>query len=52
MMQNVILCRKYKVKMLIFDLTNERSKEELRSFGLVLGMTPGEAKEAVNFKYL
>ena len=52
MMQNVRLCRKYKIRMLIFDLTNERSKEELRSFCVVLGMTPGEAKGAVNFKYL
>lgn len=50
MMQNVRLCRKYKVKMLIFDFSKERTKEELRSFGLVLGMTPGEANQAVSFK--
>lgn len=52
MMQNIRLCRKYKVKMLIFDFSNERTKEELRSFGIVLGMTPGEANQAVNFKKL
>ncbi len=50
MMQNVKLCRKYKVKMLIFDFKEERSKEELRSFGISLGMTPGESKKAVSFK--
>lgn len=50
MMQNVRLCRKYKVKMLIFDFTGERSKQELRSFGLVLGMSPLEAKKGVSFK--
>lgn len=52
MMQNVRLCRKYKVKMLIFDFTTERTKEELRSFGLILGMTPGEVNQTVNFKKL
>lgn len=50
MMQNVKLCRKYKVKMLIFDFKEERSKKELRSFGISLGMTPGEVNKAVNFK--
>ena len=50
MMQNIRLCRKYKARMLILDLTDERSKEELKSFGIALGMTPGEVKKAVNFK--
>lgn len=50
MMQNVRLCRKYKVKMVIIDFKEERSKEELRSFGISLGMTPGESKKAVSFK--
>ena len=48
MMQNVRFCRKYKVKMYVFDFSNERNKEELRSFCFVIGMTPGEAKEAVS----
>jgi len=50
MMQNVRFCRKYKVKMYVFDFLNERNKEELRSFCFVIGMTPGEAKEAVSLK--
>lgn len=52
MMQNVKLCRKFKVKMVILDFKKERSKEELKSFGISLGMTPGEVKKAVSFKKL
>ncbi|MEK6934700.1 MAG: RNase P subunit p30 family protein [Nanoarchaeota archaeon] len=54
MMQNVRLCRKYKVKMII--LSGAKNKNELRaakdlsSFGNVLGMTPGEVKKALNFE--
>jgi len=51
MIQNVILCRKYKVKMILTSLaTNEyelRSRDALKSFGLVIGMNPREAKDAV-----
>lgn len=53
MMQNVRLCRKYKVKMLISSFAkNEyelRSRYSLKSFGLVIGMNPKEAKYAVNY---
>jgi len=40
MMQNVKLCRKYKVKMVIFS--KDRSENDLKSFGAVLGMHPSE----------
>lgn len=45
MMQNIILCRKYKVKMIIINhIANdsERSNGDLRSFGICLGMHPSE----------
>ena len=51
MMQNVKLCRKFKVKMIIVDFKEERSKEELKSFGISLGMTPGEVKKAVKLSF-
>mgnify|MGYP001578923586 CR=1 FL=1 len=54
MMQNVRLCRKYKVRMVLCsfaeDLFDLRSASDLQSFGRVLGMTPGEAKEALQFR--
>lgn len=52
MMQNVILCRKFKVKMVIGFYSNGRSLDNktLQSFGRFLGMTGDEAKNAVNFK--
>ncbi|MBI2499225.1 hypothetical protein HYV88_03195 [Candidatus Woesearchaeota archaeon] len=54
MMQNVALCRKYKVKMVILsgakDRYELRSTKDLASFGRVMGMTPGEAKKALNFE--
>lgn len=52
MIQNVRICRKYKVKMLISSFAkNEyelRSRDALKSFGLVIGMNSKEAKEATN----
>ena len=52
MMQNVKLCRKYKVKMLINSFAkNEyelRSRDALKSFGLVIGMNSREVIEATN----
>jgi len=52
MMQNVRLCRKFKVKMLIASFArNEhelRSHDTLKAFGLVIGMTPGESERALN----
>lgn len=52
MMQNVVLCRKYKVKMIIGSFArNEyelRSRDALKSFGLVIGMNPREAKDATS----
>jgi RNase P/RNase MRP subunit p30 len=52
MKQNVKLCRKYKVKMMIGSFASEkydlRGKFELFSFGKVIGMTDGEVKLALN----
>jgi len=45
MMQNVKLCRKYRVKMIIINYTvneNKRMEGDLRSFGVCLGMHPSE----------
>lgn len=51
MQQNVMLCQKYKVAMVIVTLAKSpyalRSPHDLRSFALQLGMTPGEAKHAI-----
>lgn len=54
MMQNIRLCRKFKVKM-VFDCFTEkewekREKRDLFAFAQVLGMSPGEAKNALDFK--
>ncbi|MEK6952336.1 MAG: RNase P subunit p30 family protein [Nanoarchaeota archaeon] len=53
MIQNVELCRKYNVKMVILSGAKNRyelrSAKDLVSFGRVIGMTPGEAKKALNF---
>ena len=53
MMQNVRLCRKYNVKMIIISGAKNhyelRYSQELASFGMCLGMNPGEAKKALNF---
>lgn len=45
MIQNVIICRKYNVKMIIVNHTannSERANGDLRSFGICLGMHPSE----------
>jgi len=51
MMQNVRLCRKYNVRMVLGSFAkNEfelRSKDSLISFGIFLGMRPEEAKRAL-----
>ena len=51
MRQNVKLCRKYKVKMLLASFASEpyelRNDYELRAFGFMLGMSPKEVKEAL-----
>ena len=53
MMQNIRLCRKYKVRMVVISgAYNEhelKPARDLISFALILGMTPGEAKLALNF---
>ena len=45
-MQNVMLCNKYKVKMYIVnfikDDLDERNKNDLKDLGIVLGMLPGK----------
>jgi len=54
MMQNVVLCKKYKAKMLIASFAkkpnNLRFWKDLISFGVVLGMNQKEATGAVNRK--
>jgi len=49
MMQNVKICRKYKVNIYVGSFAREpyelRGFSELRSFGVCLGMNPGEMKE-------
>ena len=54
MMQNVRLCRKYKVAMVICSGANNewelRPQEDLKCFGISIGMTPLEAKKALNFE--
>lgn len=52
--QNIRFCRKYKVNMVVGSFANKkeeiRSKDELQTFARALGMTPGQAKIAVNYK--
>lgn len=54
MMQNVLLCRKYKLKIVIGSFAlkeNEiKNKSELMSFGKVICMNGAEIKQALNFK--
>lgn len=54
MMQNIKLCRKFKVKMVFGCFTEneweKREKIDLFAFAQVLGMSPGEAKGALDFK--
>ena len=54
MMQNVALCRKYKVEMVVISgAENEselKSAMDLFSFAQAIGMTPGEAKRVLNFE--
>ena len=54
MMLNVRLCRKYKVKVVLCSgAKNElemRMPRDLISFGVCIGMTPGEAKKTLLFE--
>ena len=54
MMQNVRLCRKFKVKMILFSCAKDkyemRAARDLAAFGRAVGMTGGEANSALNFK--
>ena len=51
MRQNVVLCRKYKVRMAVVTLARSpyqlRSPHDLRAFCLLLGMLPGEANQVM-----
>jgi len=51
MMQNVRMCRKYGVRMIIASFaTNKfelKNPSDLMSFGMILGMTPKEAKDGL-----
>jgi len=52
MMQNVSLCRKFKVPIVLgsfaFDKFEMRSPKDLLSFGVVIGMSPGEVNRALS----
>ncbi len=52
MMQNIMLCRKYHVGMVIGSFANDpwkmRSSHDLQSFFVLLGMHPAEAKKALS----
>lgn len=54
MVQNVHLCRKYKVKMVLCSFAKDkwemRAPLDLASFGVIIGMTGKEVKDALNFK--
>lgn len=51
MMQNVGLCRKYKLRMVLgsfaYDKWQMRAKNDIISFGIVLGMHPKEAQKSL-----
>ncbi len=51
-MQNIRLCRKYKVKMFMFSnaktIYEMRGVQDMMAFCRILGMTPGEAKVALS----
>ncbi|MFH1332355.1 MAG: RNase P subunit p30 family protein [archaeon] len=53
MMQNVALCRKFKVPMVLgsfaFDNLEMRPPKDLISFALLIGMTPAEANRSLSF---
>jgi len=54
-MQNIRLCRKYKVKILFFTFAKNpyelRHVKDIQSFLKILGMTGEEAKNAFNFEF-
>lgn len=54
MRQNVRLCRKYKIRMMIGSFAENkfgmRHAKDLMAFGRVLGMTGPEVKKAMNFE--
>ncbi len=51
MMQNVAVCRKYKVQMVLASFARTpwqmRNKEEVKAIGMMISMQPGEAKAAI-----
>lgn len=55
MMQNVKLCRKYKIKTLIASFAKTpyemRASHDFIAFGINLGMHPKEAKDSLNIKF-
>ena len=54
MFQNVRLCRKFKVRMVVASFAKNkwemRAASDLLAFAIVLGMTPKEAKASLNFQ--
>jgi len=55
MMQNVRLCRKYKVRMKLASFANSprhlRAAKEMESFGHFLGMHSGEIKKVLELNF-
>jgi len=55
-MQNIRLCRKYKLDAIIASFASEpmlmRSPHDMKSLAIVLGMEPGEAKNGLEKKFL
>ncbi len=53
-MQNIMLCRKYKVRMVMASFADDkygmRHARDMKNFCIVLGMSEEEASEALNFK--
>ena len=47
-MQNIIICRKAKTKIKIWDLENKAKKKDLMDFGFSLGMSSQQAKEILD----
>tara|TARA_Y100000310_G_scaffold335338_2_gene417121 strand:- start:36317 stop:36826 length:510 start_codon:yes stop_codon:yes gene_type:complete len=54
MLQNIRLCRKFKVKMIIASFAKNkwemRAASDLLAFATILGLTPKEAKASLNFQ--
>ncbi len=50
MIQNVMLCTKYKVKMFVFDSKKKRLDSDLKAFASVIGMNSNEVAHCTEIK--